>query len=435
MEEDFKSKEQLIKKLNELNHRLERLERSEIEHKEIVDALKELRQLIQKRGREINEVRCLVESQFQRFGDHIEYVLLRLSFKERTKERISKFWRKVMPVQKDIDSSTLSYKDPIAIMEKDDQEGIIGENKTLIETMKHIESLPLEIYIATNWECNYNCTYCFSYKPTRKSEYRKHTAIEWENALYSIYQEYDKCRVTLTGGDPLLYNDAVDLVINATKYHYVSVGTNLSIGEEALRRIASESNLENLFISSSYHLEHSPIDIFIDKIMLLKSHGVGVYSSAVAYPGFITEMPKIKKKFEEMGLGIAFYPYMGMYEGRTFPSEYSTEELSILKELPGWHLIIDNNPNGKIELPRSKGILCYTGVKFIFVNPEGEVRRCVKVYQTLGNVFGNRFSLLKKPEPCPLEVCDCEVSGGDCILPFTVACFRQRQRFRLNEIG
>ena len=435
MEEDSSIRGQLIKTLNDLSRRVEQLEQSQIELKNIEEALKELRGLIQERGTEIDGLRCLAESQFQRLSDRIDYVLLRLSFKERIKERISAFCRHVTSAEEAVNSSTLPDKDPKTISRKDDPQGSAAEDKDLTETIGQIESLPLEIYVATNWECNYDCTYCFSYKPRDKSEYRKHTAVEWEEALYSIYQKYGKCRVTLTGGDPLLYKDAVDLVINATKYHYLSVGTNLSIGKDALERIASESNVKHLFFSCSFHLEHSSIDAFTDKIMLLKHYGVGVYSSAVAYPGFITEMPRIKSRFEEMGLGIAFYPYMGIYKSRTFPSEYSAEELLILEKLPGWHRIINSSPDGRIELPRSKGVLCYTGVKFIFVSPEGEVRRCVKVYQALGNIFDNTFSLLTKPEPCPLETCDCEVSGGDCVLPFTVDCFRRFRRFRLNQLG
>ena len=435
MEEESNTKRQLTKELNELSRRVERLEQSQIGLKAIEEALKELRGLIQERDTEINGLRRLVESEFQRLGDRIEYVLFRLSFKERIKERISTFCRQVTSTEKRVNSAAPPDRDPKTIVGKDDRTQVVAEDKELTETIRQIESLPLEIYIATNWECNYDCTYCFSYKPRDKSEYRKHTAVEWENALHSIYQKYGKCRVTLTGGDPLLYKDAVDLVINATKYHYLSVGTNLSIGEEALKRIASESNVKNLFFSCSFHLEHSSIDAFTDKIMLLKHYGVGVYSSAVAYPGFITEMPRIKSRFEEMGLGIAFYPYMGIYKSRTFPSEYSAEELLILEKLPGWHRIINSSPDGRIELPRSKGMLCYTGVKFIFVSPEGEVRRCVKVYQALGNIFDNTFSLLTKPEPCPLEICDCEVSGGDCVLPFTVDCFRRFRCFRLNQLG
>ena len=431
MEEDSKTREQLVKELAQLNRRMEGWQHSQTELRAIEERLKELYHLIEENGQEINELRSLIESQFQRFGERIEYVLLRLSLKERIKERISKLWR----LKKDDGSLLSSDKDPVTIIAKHDQTGITAEDKTLAETVKQIESFPLEIYIATNWECNYNCTYCFSYKPKDRTEYRKHKAVKWERALYSIYQTYGKCRVTLTGGDPLLYADAVDLVINATRYHHLSVGTNLSIGENALRRIGSKSNLENLFISCSYHLEHCPIGVFIDKLRLLKSLGVRIYSSAVAYPGFIAEMPAIKHRFEEMGLGIAFYPYMGMYEGRIFPNGYSTEELSVLRELPGWHLIIGNNPDGKIELPRSKGTLCYAGMKFIFISPEGDVRRCVKVYEALGNVFNHNISLLRKPEPCPLEACDCEVSGGDCILPFTVACFRQYQQFRSKQIG
>ena len=304
-----------------------------------------------------------------------------------------------------------------------------------LETIRQIRALPLEIYIATNWECNYNCTYCFSQKPRDKSEYRPHSGAEWEVALRSIFRTYGRCRVTLTGGEPLLYEDAVDLTIKATEFHCLSVGTNLSSKATTLERVARESNLENLWISATLHLEHTSIDKFLEKILLLRSHGVGVFTNTVAYPGYIQRMPEISKRFQEAGQGVAFYPYMGEFEGRTFPGDYSPEELAVMKDLVGWHQILERGEDEKIDLPRSKGAFCYTGVRFMFVDPRGTVSRCVQEAYNLGNVtlgslFDGSFSLWEKPKPCPAEHCNCEVSSGELVLPLTVDCFRQHRRFR-----
>ena len=199
---------------------------------------------------------------------------------------------------------------------------------------------------------------------------------------------------------------AVDFVINTTKLHFVSLGTNLFIDKDTVQRIAKESVAENLFVSASYHLEHGDIDEFILKMLVFVRNGINTYVSVVAFPEYIDQMLKLKSKFEEVSLRVGFFPFVGAYKDRSFPEEYSAKELEIVRELPGWH---KSENNGEIRLPRTKGMLCYAGVKTIYVNPSGEIRRCMPVNQIIGNVFDNEFSLLKKPEPCPVEICNCEL--------------------------
>lgn len=363
---------------------------------------------------EINDLRDLVQLQYQHLDKRIEYVVFRLSLKERVKGLISKLLKisyKVPKGKKDIDfhSSSTQVGNAQQTTEMKTKDPIPMEDRTFINRKKEeIESLPLEISIVINWECNYLCSYCFAYKPKDKSEYRKYSGKEWEKALYSIYEKYGKCRLILTGGEPLLYKDAIDFVINLTRYHFVSVGTNLSIGKDSLKRIVDEVNIDNFVICPSLHLEYASIEEFIDKLMLLKSYGIALSTSAVAYPPFLLELSKIRDKFNENGLWIGFFPYIGTYDGRNFPSDYSEKELTILDGLDGWHKEICRDDK-KIVLPKTKGILCYAGVKYMFVNPNGEVVRCTPVYQPLGNIFDNSFSLPKKPMRCPADICDCQI--------------------------
>ncbi len=392
------------------------MEESEIRER-IEKLLAEQRQFFRKQEEDLNELRYLIESRYQQLDKRIEYVLLRLSFKERMKGLILTILGlscRFNPNKREDDYFNSSSGNSFPSREDKNVEGkdfLIIEHKSVSNEVEVIESLPLEMSIVTNWECNYHCSYCFAYKPRGRSEYRKHEAKEWEKALYSIYEKYGKCRLILTGGEPLFYKDSIDLVIRLTKYHYVSLNTNLSAGIEVIRRIAEESNRENLCVSPSFHLEHASIDQFMDKVRLLKECGIGVWSSAVAHPKYITEMVKIRDKFERNSLGISFFPYIGKYDGRAFPPGYSEGESAILGNLEGWHLRAnkDKEPSKKVELPRTKGTLCYTGVKFCSVNPGGEAMRCMPVRQAFANVFDGNFSLLKKPLPCPVEICDCEV--------------------------
>src|SRR4030067_3143880 len=98
-------------------------------------------------------------------------------------------------------------------------------NKKLIKNkIKKISAFPLEISFIMNFECNYNCTYCFAYKPKDKSEYRQHKSEEGTNRFLDIYRKYGKCRLVLTGGEPLFYKDSIDFVIKMPQYHFVSLG-------------------------------------------------------------------------------------------------------------------------------------------------------------------------------------------------------------------
>ena len=376
------------------------------------EKMEEMIRLLGNQQREIEELRYLVSSEFRRLQGDVDYVLVRLSLKERVKGMAFKAIRIArggLPKKKDSHASDPERAACSPSGEKRQEGPRVTDDERLQAKAREIESWPLEMSVVMNWECNYNCSYCFAQKPKDKSEYRKHTADEWMDALHSIYKKCGKCKIILTGGEPLLYKDAVDLIINATKYHHLSVGTNLSIDHKLLQRIAEESDIENLFISASFHLEKASIEEFIDKSLLLKRKGIGIWLSAVAHPKYLTEMPIIRDKFEQKGLGIGFFPLIGKHRGRIYPAEYSDEELKILRGLPGWHERTGNLDQKAIELPKVKGIRCYAGVKYVFVNPSGEVFRCVPVGQTIGNLFDSDFSTYRIPARCPVEICDCEL--------------------------
>ena len=377
------------------------------------EKMEELIGLLGNQQKEIEELRYLVSSEFRRLQKDVDYILLRLSLKERIKGMLFKSVRLIRRGSssegKELRADDIGRTVGSPADERRKEDPPVASDEDLQAKARVIESWPLEVSVVMNWECNYNCSYCFAQKPKDKNEYREHTADEWLDALYSIYKKYGKCKVILTGGEPLLYKDAADLVIKATKYHHLSVGTNLSSDEGVLERIAEESKIENLFISASFHLEKATVEAFINKSLLLKEKGVGIWLSAVVHPKYLAEMPIIRDKFEEKGLGIGFFPFIGKYMGRIYPAEYSEEELKILRGLPGWHDRTGDLDQKAIELPQVKGIRCYAGVKYIFVNPHGEVFRCVPVGQSIGNLFEEDFSTLRTPARCPVEICDCEL--------------------------
>jgi len=368
---------------------------------ELMGTLTHQAEMLKQIGQDIKDLERRIDFQVEHLDQKIEHIFFRLSFKERMKVRKDKLLGRIprTGLGEKRKEEPKSQERPAAVV-------ISPPEPAKVEKMRKIESLPLAVTVVMNWECNYHCSYCFAQKPKDKSQYRKYKAVEWEKALSSWHSKYGRCLLTFTGGEPLMYGDAVELIIGLSKYHHVSVGTNLAVDQEALIAIAQGANLNNLFFACSFHLEHTSIRQFIDKWMVLKKYGVNSYANAVAYPAYLSEMAKIKKAAEENGIQIGFFPYIGKYKGRTFPAEYSNEENQVLRELQGWHKPLLSEDK-KIELPKVKGALCYTGVKFIVIDPSGNIRRCWPVDKILGNIFDDDFSLGAKPTPCSQDVCNC----------------------------
>ncbi|OGM11055.1 hypothetical protein A2Z22_03630 [Candidatus Woesebacteria bacterium RBG_16_34_12] len=281
-------------------------------------------------------------------------------------------------------------------------------NKKLIKNkIKKISAFPLEISFIMNFECNYNCTYCFAYKPKDKSEYRQHKSEEWTNRFLDIYRKYGKCRLVLTGGEPLFYKDSIDFVIKMTQYHFVSLGTNLFRDIDLIQEIISKSNHENLFITASFHPERAKIEEFVTKMKLLQNSGIKCDSTLVLYPPYLKDIDHYSNEFKSNNIPIYFFPYVGSYENRKYPENYTENELKICKKYSNaaW----DKSEKEKFELPKTKNMRCFAGVKTISIYPNGDVKRCISNKKTMGNIFDKNFELFDKPRPCELDFCDCQM--------------------------
>jgi hypothetical protein len=299
------------------------------EVKTLIDKLEELMgtlthqaEMLKQIGQDIKDLERRIDFQVEHLDQKIEHILFRLSFKERMKVRKDKLLGRIprTGLGEKRKEEPKSEERAAAVV-------ISPPEPVKVEKMRKIESLPLAITVVMNWECNYHCSYCFAQKPKDKSQYRIFKAVEWEKALSSWYSKYGRCLLTFTGGEPLMYGDAVDLIIGLSKYHHVSVGTNLAVDQEAIKTIAQGANLDNLFFACSFHLEHTSIGQFIDKCMVLKRYGVTSYANAVAYPAYLSEMARIKRRRRRMEFGLPFSPISGGIRGEPFRPSTQTKKI------------------------------------------------------------------------------------------------------------
>tara|TARA_B100000902_G_C27279501_1_gene900850 strand:+ start:538 stop:1629 length:1092 start_codon:yes stop_codon:yes gene_type:complete len=99
------------------------------------------------------------------------------------------------------------------------------------------------VFILTNL-CNLACTFCFQ---ERKKRADRMSTEDW---LHLIKQVPSNSRITLTGGEPLVYKDFEKIFIEANKNCQTNMITNgLLITDDVINLLTSEKNFINLGIS------------------------------------------------------------------------------------------------------------------------------------------------------------------------------------------
>jgi len=79
---------------------------------------------------------------------------------------------------------------------------------------------------ALNKYCNFSCPYCFvSMEDRRQITYRGNDA---QRIISSFNNSGKIWLIHMSGGEPLLHPDFVDLCKGLTERHYISMNTNLS---------------------------------------------------------------------------------------------------------------------------------------------------------------------------------------------------------------
>jgi MoaA/NifB/PqqE/SkfB family radical SAM enzyme len=263
--------------------------------------------------------------------------------------------------------------------------------------------------ISFNWDitsvCNYRCPYCWFYgKWTELKKNDVRIPVDtlkrfWEK----IYNQYGSVKVFITGGEPFLYPDFIDLISNISNWHKVEIVTNLSWSARGIvERIA---NLE-IKIHPSFHPLFANFEEFLDKLIILREKKLADNPSYVAWPPQISLLKHYAKQFKDYGIDIFAQTFYGEYKGRKYPDSYSDVEKELIRPFLG-------ERGGKpfqTETKRTKGKLCYAGSLYGVIHADGNVLRCGGLNSEdakVGNILEEDFTLLQGASLCTSEICPC----------------------------
>ena len=260
------------------------------------------------------------------------------------------------------------------------------------------------LHLATSYHCNLECNYCIAgirYVP-------KILTKTYLNlfALKNILNDSNKIyKINLTGGEPFLAPNIVEACIELTKKHFISFNTNLT--PKNVKEFAEKIDPERvLSIDAACHIKElerrNLLSRYIDNFLLCKNRGFNIRAIEVGYPPLLKESDKYIKFFLEQGIDLTYSPYFGSYKGKSYPDSYSEKELKILgltkKDINDWF--------------HQYGKLCNAGYNVGIILPSGDMRYCIAINKSFGNVYkGIKFK--DKLIRCPVNLCNCPMNIYD----------------------
>lgn len=233
--------------------------------------------------------------------------------------------------------------------------------------------------------CNYDCKFCST--KTKNLPIKIYDIDDIFQAWKNIYNKYGKCKICITGGEPLLYPNINTIIEKLSIIHYVHITTNLSINVDLLSKINVNKN--NIFFNITYHPYYSNIDDIINKLLQLRTYK---YKFSICYMNDkfqLLEFLNYREILKEYGFDISLVSSIDLNNNYKIINNY-----------------IDNNSislyNNKVGL-NCKDVVCSAGIKYACVDNCGNAYSCSVMKVKLGNIFNNTFSFKEENIECNKE--------------------------------
>lgn len=241
--------------------------------------------------------------------------------------------------------------------------------------------------------CNYRCSYCFFGPETLGAKLASYAnADAWRASFDRTGKTW---LLHLTGGEPGIYPNFVELCASLTQRHYISLNTNLT--HSSFSRFAKMIDPSRVsFINAGLHLEErekrGDSSRFTDHAALLQDNGFRLLISLVATPSALRRFGEAVDQLRPKKLFPVPKLFRGMSDGKIYPEAYSEDERAVFRDYANQaRVFYDGRAKGWSErpsidmlnddrylggLPIYKGRSCSAGSKFVQIYPNGDVFRC-----------------------------------------------------------
>jgi MoaA/NifB/PqqE/SkfB family radical SAM enzyme len=269
--------------------------------------------------------------------------------------------------------------------------------------------------------CNYRCNYCFLPVEALGSKLEKFaTPAQWSAAFEATGKRW---LIHITGGEPTVYPEFVEICELLTRNHVISINSNLS--RPTVRALADRVDpLRVSFINAGLHAaerrKHSGFKTFASNARLLQEAGFRVIVTVVATPGVIARLDALDARCTAEGLQLTPKVLRGIHRGKVYPRDYCPHEKVALRaaivrarsdyiaKYQGWpRPSIDVFSDDELldGLPLFRGQSCSAGFRFFVLAPNGDVHRCGGDVPEFGNLLAGSFHTVEGPMPCDRNYC------------------------------
>jgi MoaA/NifB/PqqE/SkfB family radical SAM enzyme len=249
--------------------------------------------------------------------------------------------------------------------------------------------------------CNYTCGYCPWNATVRRVAADEFRADEQRlgRVLDRVAELPQPVEFFITPKAEYLvlpyWRRAVGRLLACPQVRRVTVQTNLSFDLPAFLDAVDATRLA---LWTTYHPTEVPaaeLDGLCRKWELLRRRGVPF---SVGVVGTRANLPHARRLRQRLPRDV--YLWVNAYQRE--PNYYTAEELAEARAIdPFFDLNNQHFP--------SLGRPCNAGHRAVYLDDEGDLRRCFFVGAVIGNIFAGGWQTLDAPEPCPRTTCHCYV--------------------------
>ncbi len=285
----------------------------------------------------------------------------------------------------------------------------IAKAKEMQSDSSHRLPPPYQIFFTwdIHYKCNYSCPYCFfaDIWNVVSKENRYPGFSRWLKIWRDIFDRYGNCNIHITGGEPCIYPDFIELIMGLSKYHSIEIDTNLSFD---VKNFITRIKPDNIKFTATFHPLFVDLSSYLCKASLLKDNGFDIYVDYVAYPPQLREMERYKLEFKKRDISFKILAFRGKFQGKLYPKNYTEEEEAIIKRCGDstTEMIFDAHVGAKKQREIK---LCRMGQMYAKIRADGSAYRCcckVRDNKGLGNMLEGTFKLLEDAYLCKDE-CIC----------------------------
>jgi len=260
-----------------------------------------------------------------------------------------------------------------------------------------------------NRDCNFRCSYCYVSKQRNLNSQRGHGVDMDISAFRKNKVVWDS--ILLSGGEPFIYPDFVELCKKLSGFAHIEINTNCSTSNVFDFADNVDPKLVDEF-HISFHIGQRSKDKWlslVDKIVYLRDRGFPVIVSEVVHPRLIESYKKAFVFFKEKGICIVPKVFEGFHGFRVYPSMYRWDDRD---------LFYDYNKRCNVRTSPLiygfldwKGRLCDAGYSFMQIQYNGDAFRCQADRTYLGNLYKGDIEVFDKPRVCSMPLCTCAYEG------------------------